>query len=99
MVSVRKIQPIPTGIERNNNITSKLKNGKLAKIMCPVEATILDSNGLYVAGVFDPSVPGVSPILKDQSVELFTLGESKYMFIEEDLDIDLSLKLTHIKQG
>ncbi|MEK3744694.1 hypothetical protein NST23_18600 [Brevibacillus sp. FSL K6-0770] len=94
-----KIQPIPTGIERNNNITSKLKNGKLAKIMCPVEATILDSNGLYVAGVFDPSVPGVSPILKDQSVELFTLGESKYMFIEEDLDIDLSFEINAYKTG
>ncbi|GEM_PF-5009361 len=94
-----KNQPIPTGIQTNNNITSKLKSGKLAKIMCPVEATILDSNGLYVAGVFDPSLPGVSPILKDQSVELFTLGESKYMFIEDDLDIDLSFEINAYRTG
>lgn len=91
--------PLPAGIERNNSVSSTLKGGKIAKIKCPVETTILDSEGLYVAGVFDPSVPGVSELANNQLIEYYTIGESKYMFISDAVTSDLTFEINAYETG
>jgi hypothetical protein len=54
-----------------------MKKGKLAIIKCPVDSTILDNDGAYVAGVFDPAIE-VSKYLDEEKINYFTIGDSKF---------------------
>lgn len=70
-----------------------------AKIMCPVNTTILDSEGNYVAGTFDPSVSGISDLAFDNDIMYYSIGESKYVFFMDKLHQDIKLKINSYDTG
>jgi hypothetical protein len=91
----------PSGIIESEEapVTNELKKGIIAKIACPVDTTILDNEGNYVAGVFDPSIPDISPLAKNNSILYYTFGDSKYMFIREDIKTDLNFEVNAYDTG
>ncbi len=80
----------------------KLKNGVMAHIMCPIDSTILDEEGRYIAGVFDTSVEEYSPLAKNDDVKYYSIGESHYLYIpekeEEDLRVEINTYATGIAE-
>jgi pimeloyl-ACP methyl ester carboxylesterase len=80
-------------------VDSNLKVGLLAKIMCPVESTILDEQGRYVAGVFDTSIDDVSDLADNENVKFFNIGESKYIYFADQKEQDLTFEIHAYKEG
>ncbi|WP_059043906.1 lipase/acyltransferase domain-containing protein [Paenibacillus rubinfantis] len=93
-----KINKCPLGIslEPQNEM---LRRSVKAKIMCPVDSTILDSENKYVAGVFDPNIEEVSPLAKNNSVLYYSIGEAKYVFFKENVNEDIYLKINSYDMG
>lgn len=92
--------PLPTGIEEKETTTDDtMKVGFMARIKCPVDSTILDSEGNYVAGVFDPVIEKLSPLAEKNAVQYFRIGESKYMYVKEDPKMDLTFEISAYDSG
>ncbi|MED3789993.1 hypothetical protein P4576_22740 [Peribacillus frigoritolerans] len=89
---------LPNGVTTYEPENSELKKGKLAIIKCPVDSTILDNEGAYVAGVFDPSKE-VSEFVTEEKVNYFTIGNSKFIFIEDNCNEDLSFDIRAYDDG
>ncbi|MEH7035632.1 hypothetical protein V7054_26110 [Priestia megaterium] len=89
---------LPKGVSTEEPTNVELTKGKLAIIRCPVDSTILDNDGAYVAGVFDPAKE-VSKYLNEETVNYFTIGESKFIFIDEDCNEDLSFDIRAYDDG
>jgi pimeloyl-ACP methyl ester carboxylesterase len=98
-----EIITLPNGILHSENenipVNQKLKAGIKARIMCPVESTILDDQGRYVAGVFDPSITEISKLAESEDVKFFNIGESKYIFFKERPKEDLSFEIHAYEEG
>ncbi|MBT2696535.1 hypothetical protein J7E79_03720 [Bacillus sp. ISL-40] len=94
---------LPTGIINEEHtdapLNHKLKAGFLAKIMCPVESTILDSEGKYIAGVFDTSITEVSDLALNSAFKYFSVGEAKYLYFDKEIDSDLSFEISSYDEG
>ncbi|QDH21226.1 lipase/acyltransferase domain-containing protein [Saccharibacillus brassicae] len=88
----------PDGIEIASGETD-LKKGFMARVKCPVDPTFLDKEGKYLAGQFDPNLNGVSELASNPRLNYFSIGESKYLFIPEDLDSDINVKITSYESG
>lgn len=86
---------------QGNNIpvNKELPPGAVAKIMCPVESTILDKDGAYVAGVFDPSITDISKLAESEEIKFIHIGEAKYFFIKEKPKEDLSFSIHAYEEG
>ncbi|WDV94193.1 lipase/acyltransferase domain-containing protein [Brevibacillus parabrevis] len=76
-----------------------LKGGLIATIKCPVDSTILDEEGNYVAGVVDPSVTELSPLATNDSISYYRIGESKYMYIKDGVNTDLIFDINAYSTG
>ncbi|WP_176523157.1 lipase/acyltransferase domain-containing protein [Bacillus thuringiensis] len=95
---VQDIKPLPTEVSTTEPENLELKKGKLAVIKCPVDSTILDNEGAYVAGVFDPSKE-ISTFVTEEKVDYFTIGDSKFIFIEENCEEDLNFDIKAYDEG
>ncbi|MDQ0719826.1 hypothetical protein QF049_001087 [Paenibacillus sp. W4I10] len=93
-----KEYPIPQGVYEEE-IRDLFKQGVWAKIMCPVDSTIVDSENRYVAGVFDPNIEEISPHALDDSVTYFSIGEAKYVYFNEDVKEDMIIKINSYDNG
>ncbi|QBJ67107.1 hypothetical protein C3496_12320 [Bacillus anthracis] len=91
-------QPLPDKVSTTGPENHELKRGMLAVIKCPVDSTILDNEGAYVAGVFDPSKE-VSDFVTQEKVDYFTIGDSKFIFIEETCEEDLNFDIRAYDEG
>lgn len=80
-------------------IDNLFKRSILAQVMCPVDTTILDENGYYITGTFDPSVPGVSELAYSKETSFFHIGESKYVFMKDTNQEDFKLKINSYDSG
>jgi pimeloyl-ACP methyl ester carboxylesterase len=93
-----KVEPPPSYIY-DSPIGDVFKKSLLAKIMCPVDTTILDNEGKYITGTFDPSVNGISDLAYSNDTMYFSIGESKYIFLKDHLDQELKLKINSYDFG
>ncbi|MDW7614892.1 alpha/beta hydrolase [Peribacillus simplex] len=96
------LKVLPDGItysEKDIPVNSGLKAGLKARIMCPVESTILDEQGAYVAGVFDPSITEISKLAESDDVRFYHIGESKYIFFMNRPEEDLTFEIHAYKEG
>lgn len=91
-------QPLPDKVSTTGPENRELKKGMLAVIKCPVDSTILDNEGAYVAGVFDPSKE-VSDFVTQEKVDYFTIGDSKFIFIEENCEENLNFDIRAYDEG
>ncbi|MDA1906035.1 hypothetical protein PDK24_09450 [Bacillus cereus] len=91
-------KPLPGEVSTTEPENLELRKGKLAIVKCPVDSTILDNEGAYVAGVFDPSKE-VSDFVTQDKVDYFTIGDSKFIFIEDDCDDDLNFDIKAYDEG
>ncbi|MCU5203394.1 lipase/acyltransferase domain-containing protein [Bacillus paranthracis] len=71
---------------------TKLKNGIMARIMCPVETTIVDKDQNYIAGVIDPSLSSYNPLVKTNDIQYLQIGDAKYLYYtgEEELNFEIN---------
>lgn len=92
-------EQVSSAEDGNIPINSSLKAGMMAKIMCPVESTILDEQGRYVAGVFDTNIEEVSDLADSDSVKFFNIGESKYIYFAKKNEEDLTFEIHAYKEG
>lgn len=91
---------LPTGIEIKETTTDDtMKVGFMARIKCPVDSTIVDSDGNYVAGVFDPVIEKLSPLAETNSIQYYRIGESKYMYVKDGTDTDLTFEISAYDSG
>lgn len=94
---------IPSSITKvtdgNFPINSQLKAGFLAKIMCPVDSTILDEQGKYVAGVFDTNISDISELAEDDNIKVFSVGEASYIYFAEQNQQDLTFNIHAYDEG
>jgi pimeloyl-ACP methyl ester carboxylesterase len=94
---------LPRGIIRQIDeqipVSENLVAGFIARIMCPVESTILDENGKYIAGVFDTSIAEISDLSESDNVKFFNIGESKYAYFPEEIPEDLAFEIHAYKEG
>ncbi|MFX3634438.1 MAG: hypothetical protein ACE3L7_00215 [Candidatus Pristimantibacillus sp.] len=88
---------IPNGIVTTSQ--DDLHNGFMARIKCPVDPTFLDQDDKYVAGQFDPTIEEVSELSTNPKLMYFSIGDSKYLFIPEDANKDIKIKLTSYEKG
>ncbi|MBO7747337.1 alpha/beta hydrolase [Paenibacillus sp. MWE-103] len=82
-----------------DRVSENLNNGFMAKIKCPVDTTILDQDGKYLAGEFDSSIEQVSPFLNETGVLYYGIGESKYVFFPESVNEDVTVKVNSYQTG
>ncbi|TKH14630.1 hypothetical protein FC694_16935 [Bacillus wiedmannii] len=83
---------LPQGIyqgDLSNDI--ELKLGKMARVMCPVDTTILDDENKYVAGVMDPSLNAYSELAVNGDIEYFQVGNAKYLYMKKDEDLKFKI--------
>ncbi|AIQ29388.1 hypothetical protein P40081_15450 [Paenibacillus sp. FSL P4-0081] len=71
----------------------------LAKVLCPVDSTVMDSQHKYIAGVFDTSLEDISHLANDDSIMYFNVGEAKYIFFNEEVDEDIIIKINSYDTG
>lgn len=67
--------------------------------MCPVDTTILDNEGNFITGTFDPSVKGISELAYDKDTLFLNIGESKYVFIRDNEEENINLKINSYDFG
>lgn len=70
---------------------AELKRGVLARVLCPVETTILDKENKYVAGVIDPSLSNYSSLMDSEEVQYLQVGDAKYLYINKDEEFDFEI--------
>lgn len=94
---------MPSGVLKGTKTelptNSQLKAGILAKVMCPVESTILDDEGKYVAGVFDTNIEGISDLAGEENVKFFSIGESKYIYMADRHNKDIKFDIRAYEEG
>jgi pimeloyl-ACP methyl ester carboxylesterase len=94
---------LPLGIIRQTDeqipVSENLVAGFMARIMCPVESTILDEEGKYVAGVFDTNISEISDLSENEKVKFINIGESKYAYFPEEIPEDLAFEIHAYKEG
>ncbi|OOE14063.1 lipase/acyltransferase domain-containing protein [Fictibacillus arsenicus] len=83
----------------NPIINNDLKAGYMARVMCPVETTILDNEGRYIAGVFDPSITEISDIAKEKSFKYFSIADAKYLYFDKKYEKDLTFEISAYEEG
>lgn len=102
-INNKKIEELPSSINHGNKdelpVNTKLKAGIMAKIMCPVESTILDEQGRYVAGVFDTNINEISDLAGDENVKFISIGESKYIYFADQKEQDLTFEIHAYEEG
>ncbi|RJX40850.1 alpha/beta hydrolase [Paenibacillus pinisoli] len=89
--------PLPDGI--NLKTSDDLHNGFMASIKCPVTPTFLDENNRYIAGQFDPKIEEISDLSNNPKLVYFPLGDSKYLFVPQDAETNIKVKLTSHEKG
>lgn len=90
-----KLPPYGIDLEAKEN----LKNGVMALIKCPVDTTILDENGAYVAGEFDTSIENISPLAESNQVQYIGIGESKFVYFSNEIEEDITVKINSYETG
>ncbi|AIF68204.1 hypothetical protein GZ22_17250 [Terribacillus saccharophilus] len=90
---------IIAGTKEQLPVNSNLKAGFIAKIMCPVESTILDEDGKYIAGVFDTSISAISDLAGDENVKFFSIGDSKHIYLADQKEQDLTFDIRAYEEG
>lgn len=94
---------LPIGITTSRKeelpVNSNLEVGILARIQCPVESTIVDEQGKYIAGVFDTSIDEISDLAGDENVKFFSIGESKYIYLHDQKEHDLTFDIRAYEEG
>jgi pimeloyl-ACP methyl ester carboxylesterase len=99
VVNEKKDQ-LPRGViltEPDN--VKELKQGALGKFLCPIDSTILDTKGRYIAGAFDTDIEELSPLATSQSIFYYTVGEAKYLYFKEDSLEDLNVVINSYDTG
>ncbi|MEK4456340.1 lipase family alpha/beta hydrolase [Paenibacillus sp. FSL R10-2748] len=89
---------MPLGIHEEEN-TDLFRQGVFAKIMCPVDSTILDEENRYVAGVFDPNIEEISPYAIEGNVTYINIGQAKYVYFDETIKDDMIIKINSYDNG
>jgi len=80
-------------------VDDELKGGRLSRFLCPINTTILDEDGRYIAGAFNTDITEISPLASNKDVVYHTIGESKYLYIPEEIDTDLTVKVNSYEVG
>lgn len=88
---------LPDGIDLEAK--ENLKSGVMAIIKCPVDTTILDENGAYVAGEFDTSIESISPLAESNQVQYIGIGESKFVYFSHEIEEDITVKINSYETG
>jgi hypothetical protein len=91
-----KIETLPQGV--SNECDLKLKWALKTRFLCPIETTIMDSEGRYIAGAYDTDIVEESPILNETEVKYVSVGDSQYIFFEE-FDEDLKIQINSYETG
>ncbi|WP_347320848.1 alpha/beta hydrolase [Rossellomorea sp. RS05] len=98
-----QVEDLPKGIITNDSDVAPKNNnlvaGFMTRIMCPVESTIVDEEGKYVAGVFDTSISEISELSSSEKVKFFNIGESKYAYFPQDIPEELAFEINAYKEG
>jgi pimeloyl-ACP methyl ester carboxylesterase len=87
----------PNGIDLEAQ--ENLKSGVMAIIKCPVDTTILDENGAYIAGEFDTSIENVSSLAESNQVQYLNIGESKFVYFSNEIEKDITVKINSYETG
>lgn len=91
-----EIKDMPLGVSKECEL--KLKWGVKTRFLCPIETTIMDSEGRYVAGAFDTDISEESPLLNETDVKYVSVGESQYIFFSE-FKKDLTVQINSFEAG
>lgn len=99
-VSNKPLSELPSGVVQDEpDHKTELKVGFQAKILCPIDSTILDSEGRYIAGVIDTNIEELSDLVNDESVLYYSIGEAKYLYFGEEKVEDLQVSINSYSTG
>ncbi|MDQ0658735.1 alpha/beta hydrolase [Paenibacillus sp. W2I17] len=91
-----QLDALPKGVSKECNM--KLKWELKTRLLCPIETTIMDSEGRYVAGAYDTDIVEQSPMLDETEVKYVSVGDSQYIFFEK-FNEDLTIQINSYETG